>query len=81
VDRNLLRALLDLTPAERLNLGLPSSRAFIEFERAARRRAELSDAGGSLFAEQVVDELDVLEDLREELGRAADGPASRKRVE
>jgi len=34
-----------------------------------------------LFAEQVVDELDVLEALREELGRADDGPASRERVE
>jgi hypothetical protein len=65
VDRAVIKALLQLTLAERLNLGPADSRAFRAFERLARRRAGLPELG--IPRSMDVDALEHLYALREEL--------------
>lgn len=72
VDRTVIRALLELTPTERIRLGASDSKAFMEFEREVRRRAGLPDISPELASRRAsgVDELEMLSALREELDAA-----------
>ena len=65
VDRTVIKALLELTPKERLNLGAANSKTFRAFERLARRSAGLPELGIPRSID--VDELEHLNALREEL--------------
>jgi transcriptional regulator with XRE-family HTH domain len=64
-DRTVIRALLEVTPTERVNLGTANSPQFRAFERAARHRAGLPELG--IPRSMDIDELEQLKAVREEL--------------